>query len=405
MAEDAIRILLITENEERVQEVENFCLKEAEVHCELDISSFRITAEEVFLNYTPSIILLDLSKLAIDEADAIMSKLERVSVTLPIIGLFENNQKEMAYEFIKKGLQGVLDLPLKPNELNQTLYRHQKHAPKSSDRHAQIFTFFSFKGGVGNTFVTLNAAIKMAKMTKKKVLLWDMDLQAGDIPFYLDYKPDYTIADILENIDLMDESYLNGVLMPHETGISMLACPDRIEDVDKLSAAKMEKILGMLSQNYDYIFIDGGYRLTDALIPLIDLSTYLFITTTLELIALRSAARCLDILERIQVPAERIKIIINRYLSKKESIKIEQAKEILKLNFAQLIGNDYNIATQSVNLGKPVCEIAKKSALDKHFEALVIKLQNNFKDVEQTKTSVRRIQAAVKKVLKNVSSR
>jgi pilus assembly protein CpaE len=400
MDEQETRILFFSEDDLKINFLENFCLKEAEDKCHLDLGNLQTSAEEIFLNYMPALIFIDFESIALDEQLALMERLERVALTIPVIGFFTMEQKEVAYEYMKKGLHGVLDLPLTAVEINRAIFRYKKAFGKpSSSRRAQTFTFFSFKGGVGNTFVTLNTATSMARLTKKKVLLWDMDLQAGDIPFYLDYKPKYTISDLLDNLDLLDESYIEGVLSPHESGVSILACPKKIEDLDMLNSQKIEKIFNLLAQSFDYIFIDGGYRLTDSLIPVIDLSTYLFITTTLEIVALRSASHCLDILERIQVPSDRIKIVINRYLSKKESIKIEQAREILRLDFAQLVSNDYQVATKTANLGQCVADAAPNSQLDKDFSSLAKKLESRFKDNLKKRKVLGRISEALNKAV------
>jgi len=61
---------------------------------------------------------------------------------------------------------------------------------------SKTITVFSNKGGVGKTFVTVNLATALA-LAKKKVLLIDLDFQAGqDMARMLNLSPVNAIVDI-----------------------------------------------------------------------------------------------------------------------------------------------------------------------------------------------------------------
>jgi len=215
-----------------------------------------------------------------------------------------------------------------------------------------------------------------------------MALQAGDIPFFLNYKPEFSLVDILHNVDQIDDNYLRGVLPPSEHGISILPAPAKIEEIDQLTPQNIEKILSSFMSYFDYIFIDGGYRLTEPLIPIVDNSCFLFITTTLELISLRSASRCIELLEQLKCSPERIKIIVNRYNSKFEAINKAKAKEIMKYDFAHFFNNDYAGACRSVNLGQAIAHAASGSLLNQQFKDFAKKIEDNFRSEKKEDSGI-----------------
>ena len=386
MKENMSNVVLFSENLERIAQVEKFFNQHPEFRCSVDVCPIKTSTEDIFLRYTPKLILIDFPSLEGEQKEYLMSKLERVSETIPLIGMFDEIDKGEALNYVKRGIRDLIDLPMRENDLLKVLQRFNREITHDHIRKSgRVYTFFSFKGGVGNTFVCVNTAVSLAKNSKKRVLLWDMALQAGDIPFFLNYKPEYTLTDIVDNIDNIDESYVQGVLHPHSSGISILPSPAKIEEIERLRPDVIEKLLNIFLKYFDHIVIDGGYRLTDVLIPLIDSSSYLFVTCTLELISLRSASRCLDILDRLNYSSDKIKIVVNRFNSKHEAITVDKAREILKYDLVHFFGNDYEIATRSVNLGQAVCEVAKGSRLDKQFTEFSQKVQENFQEPKQTK--------------------
>jgi pilus assembly protein CpaE len=398
------KIILFSDDQERITFLERFFHKDGSANCTIDLCPTKISTEEIFLRYSPDIILIDMVSLSLENREYLMSKLERISEMIPLIGIFEESQKMMALEYVRRGIRDMLEVPFKDYEILKVIGRFKKETTRSPlKKTGQVNTFFSFKGGIGNTFITLNTAISMARKTKKRVLLWDMALQAGDIPFFLNFQPEYTLSDLVDNINQIDHTYLDGVLAPHPCGVSVLSAPIKIEDIEKLTPDLLEKILNLFTHHFDYIFIDGGYRLTDALIPLIDASSYLFITTTLELISLRSASRCLEILEKLNFSPEKIKIVINRYNAKHEALTIDKAKKILKFDIVDFIPNDYETASKSVNMGQSIVDVAPNSLLDKKIQAFAHKIETNFSEGKQSSSLLETLTQHIRKVLPRVA--
>jgi pilus assembly protein CpaE len=400
MEEQKIDIIIFSNDHENGRIFEEFFKRHPELHYNTNMCSLKTSTEDMFLRYAPRMILIDLGSFSEEELGLLTSKLERVSDIVPLVGILTENLRPLALQYIKHGMRDFIDLPIQEEELLKVIRRFRKNTvTPSSHKPGKVYTFLSLKGGVGNTFVTVNTAVSMARLSKKRVLLWDMALQAGDIPFFLNCKPEFSIVDILRNIDQVDDNYLHGILPPGEHGISILAAPAKIEDTEHLTSQNFEKILESLMGHFDYIFIDGGYRLTDSLIPLVDNSHRIFITSTLELISLRSAARCIELLERLKIPPEKIKVIINRYNSKYEAINLGKAKEILNYDFAHFFNNDYAGASQSVNLGHAIIDAALGSSLNAQFKDFAKKIESDFKTDKDNKRTSSNFSHALRKMI------
>ena len=63
---------------------------------------------------------------------------------------------------------------------------------------AQVFTVSSATGGCGKTFLATNMALFLARHTRKRVVLVDLDLQFGEVSTALRLRPNYTIYDALQ---------------------------------------------------------------------------------------------------------------------------------------------------------------------------------------------------------------
>lgn len=379
MQEPEFKIHLLSEDQEHITFIRKICEKQISPKYQLTVKPLCDKDEEVISNHNVQLIVIDFSSLDKPTGDLIMQKFEPFADDTPLIGIFSYLEIQEILTYVKRGIRDFINMPIEEDELLKIFSRFQKSTPSAfSVPPGKIYTFFSFKGGVGNTFVSTNTAISYSRVTRKRTLLWDMALHSDDIPFFLNFRPKQTLTDLLSNLPQMDEAYLKGALPPHASGISILAAPQSLDEIEKISFESLEKLAPKLRERFDAIFIDAGCRFSDALVPLTDASSCIFITTTLELISLRRASRCLDILKKLHYAPEKIKIIVNRYHAKHEALTIKEAKEILKFDFVQFISNDYETASKCVNLGQAVADACPQSRMNQEFKTLASMIEKGF---------------------------
>ena len=189
-----------------------------------------------------------------------------------------------------------------------------------------------------------------------------MDLNAGDVTTFLNMKPSYTISDVTTNISRLDRSFLQGVIARHESGISVLAEPQRVEEAVSISGEDVKKVLSLLKSMFKYIIIDAESISTRTNIAL-EMSDYIFVVFYMSLPGIKNMQRHLTYLSKMGLGRDRVKLIANRVVKKSE-IKVEDAEKVLNYPIFWTIPNDYETTMACLNKGVPISVGAPRSQLN-----------------------------------------
>lgn len=343
------------------------------------------TVEEAVVHYAPNLIIVHIEPDQRQEKLTFLEQLSRISTRIPIIVSAPVLDADLMLACVKKGVRDFLRQPFQEAEIHDMLLRLLQESLLSSQERqlGQTYTFFSYKGGVGTTFLACNTAVALARMTGTRVLLWDLVIQNGDVPFFFDYEPNATIVDLLENLTKIDDSYLRATLPLHTSGISILPGPKRPEESEVIRTDQIQMLHQTLRKSYDHIIIDAGHNLSDHVIGVMDVSKYILLTTDLHLPVLKNTLRCLEVFERLGYVEGKFKVVLNRYNSKYEKFDLPKAQEILHYPIAYAFSNDYFTVSRSLNTGIPVADLDKNSVLSRQFDELARRLTHNFREKEE----------------------
>lgn len=214
----------------------------------------------------------------------------------------------------------------------------------------KIIAVCSAKGGIGRTTLTVNLAVALMKKNFS-VAIMDGDFQFGDVNLAMDLKSSLTIKDVLEGIAMLDEHSLANYLAVHESGVRVLSAPDRPEFAELISNEAVGKILDCLLIQHEYIVVDTPVGLNEQSLRFIERADQILVVANLEMAALKNTKLFLETLKLLGLQ-DKVKIVINR--SNMESvIKATDAAAILDENDPIYIPNDFQICSQSINLGVP----------------------------------------------------
>jgi pilus assembly protein CpaE len=211
----------------------------------------------------------------------------------------------------------------------------------------KLLVFQGAKGGAGVTTLAINFAVALTKESAGDVVLVDMHPQLGEVALGLGIVPRFSIADALENSGRLDADFLSTLLMRHETGLMVLASSD-VYGTHRSLERGTEKLLRILRDEFAFVVVDAGScsgNIPDALFEMADT---IYLVTEVNLPALRNARR---LISWFGGKESDIKIVLNRFNSRKVEIDEESTAKALSRPVDWNIPNDYMAVRGAQNLG------------------------------------------------------
>jgi len=232
----------------------------------------------------------------------------------------------------------------------QALGRTGTKAP----RVCALYSFFSPKGGAGSTSVAANMAVVLHRLTGKRTLLVDLDLELGEAALLLGVQPRFTFVDMVKNFHRMDAGLLASYIEQHSSGVHLLSAPFHPERSESVDGDEIRRILHFLKQHYEYIVVDTPGSFSPTTLAAFDQSDQVFVITNIDLPSLRNIQRGLPMLKRVLPKVnDQVRLVVNRY-QPEGSIALEDVERTLGLKVFGTISNDYEALIQSINAGTPI---------------------------------------------------
>lgn len=302
---------------------------------------------------------------------------ERIHQEIPetaVICSSEDNSPDIILQSFRSGATEFLRQPLVESEIASVFAKIEQTVIRPEESHlGRVIAVFASKGGCGTTFVTANLAASLARLTRKRACIVDLNLQAGDQPLYLGLEPHYSIHDVVRNFDRLDDQLIVSYLTQRSKYLSLLAAPTEIGKDEDVRVEHVTRSIALLRAQADFVVIDPPRMLNETTISALDAADDLLLLLTLDIPAIRSAKRTLDIFARLGYDRSRIKVVINRY-TKTPEFDIKQIEKVLETPVFATIANDYQAAIGSINVGEPLVISKTQSRIVTDFGNLASKL-------------------------------
>ncbi len=217
---------------------------------------------------------------------------------------------------------------------------------------ARVITFFNVKGGAGKSVISANVATMLSRFWKKRVVLIDLNLAFGDQAILLGLNSDKNIYKLVSKKSLKLEHIEEQLTLHEASGLKVLLPPQAPELAETIKPEFVERIIDLLKPNYDFIIIDTHNQLTDLELKILDISNLIMLVMTMELTFIKNTKVLLDLLQRLKIPRDKVKVILNRAF---KSLGLEPAKVEKSLRYAisYFIPSEGEIVVPSVNKGIP----------------------------------------------------
>jgi pilus assembly protein CpaE len=298
------------------------------------------------------------------EPEAELRFVERVARECPrsaVICASRDASPDLILRSIRAGAREFLRLPLRAEEFATVYQRTAEFCavqPEAPKRRGRVISVFSSKGGTGTTFIATNVAAALRKPT----VLVDLNLQAGDLGLFLGVEPKFSIADLVENRERVDDSLLRSYLTPHSETLALLAAPREADSADDIEAEHVYQVLEILRERHDYVVVDPQHTFDSITLSALDQSDEILLVLTLDIPAIRSTQRALQIFDRLGYPRHKLHVVVNRF-SKQIDLDLRQVERFLGERVAGYVQSDYRTAVNSINLGQPLVDSDPQSKI------------------------------------------
>ncbi|UJF32835.1 AAA family ATPase [Paenibacillus hexagrammi] len=218
------------------------------------------------------------------------------------------------------------------------------------EKRGEMIAICSSKGGIGRTVLAVNLAVALSK-SNIQISIIDGDLQFNDVSLAMDLHPTFTIKDVAESIDTIDKHTLPSYMIRHSSGVKVLAAPERPEFADLIKPDVIDRVCEMLLAQHDYLIADTGVGLQENTMQFIEKADQIFVLTTLEMSAIKNTKLMLETLDALGLK-HKVQLVINRS-TMESAIKASDVPDILGAENPIYVPNDFQIVSQSINIGIP----------------------------------------------------
>lgn len=320
-----------------------------------------------------TIVIMDIS----EKSKEVQEVSEALKLITPKIVITSTNYStNTIVKALRIGAKEFLPKPVLKEDLVRVVTMLSNPEINTTETESKIITVYSNKGGIGKTTIAVNLAAELAKVTKDKVALVDLNLQLGDISTFLNLNPTFDVNYVLKKlVDKDKDTVLKAFEKYKSTSLYVLADPSYIEQSESITPQEITKLFGALKKIFPYIVVDMSSNIDPNSLKILDESDWILFTTIVNIPAIRNCQRCLNLFRSRRYPEGKVKIVINRYMEN-DDIKVEDIENTLGEKIYWKIPNNYFTIMDAVNKGVSIAEVNPNSNVGNNFREFATKVSD-----------------------------
>jgi pilus assembly protein CpaE len=313
-------------------------------------------------SYEPEMLIVDL-KLPEMDGFEIVKRIRRDpkfshTPVIVITSADELSEKLKAFEL---GADDYLVKPFQPEELVARMgllarrgrAMQMAHKETKDKKISTVLAVHSLRGGLGCSSLVVNLGLAFHKLWGRQTLLVDGVLTAGQIALMLNAKPTATWENLVgmepENLDDM---VVGEIMCVDKSGIRFIASPRYPIAADTFTNDSLQILMERLKSSNDFIIIDTSHDFSDMTIQMLSMADSILLVMAPEMAALRTTMSAIEIYDRLGVPLENVKIVLNNN-SSNPAIKQAQLEKVLKRPMDFVLPYEAGEVNRALNFGKP----------------------------------------------------
>ena len=328
----------------------------------------------------PEVMFVDITSLRAP-LEGVIRGLRSASAGPAIFALNTGADPEVILNSLRAGAAEYLYPPF-GRHLRSALERvgnERKAAKQSIRKGGHTVAFVSAKGGCGATTIACHTAVELPQETKGRVLLADLDFDAGMIGFLAKSKSPYNISDAAGNTQRLDENYWKALISNGlAPGLEIVTAPAPTARL-VLKPERLKFVISFVRTQYDWIVLDLGRSLNATSLATVEDIDDLFVVTTLDVPALHQAKVVVQKLLDSGYSRSKLQLILNR-APRRYEVTLEELENMIGAPVHTTIPDDYSALNESYSEGKL---LSSGSSLGKHFVKLASKIAGTEKTAKR----------------------
>lgn len=369
-------ILILVRSDAVGREIQEACRNAVSDPVNSYIATDLTQAVDIARDREPQAALVDLTgDLSNDRAH--IAELRSAAPDMRIVGIYQVEGHASDFgsgymvDLIRIGVSDFLRRPIAERELHGFFSRLSPEQTRPDQASlGTCIAFTSNKGGVGKTTLAVNVATALATRYPNEVLLIDASLQMGVCAPMLNLTPTTSLMDAFQQRQRLDSTLMRQLATPHDSGLLLMAAPPDpllAADIDEQS---ITRVLNLARRTFRYVVVDTFPLFDQIVMSVLDIASRNYIVLDNVVPAVISAVHLLRLLENLQYPRERLRIVVNRYQRVAGNPRIEDISRSLGMNVDYVLPYDKRAIT-AANLGRPFAmDFIRWSALHRAFNEL-----------------------------------
>jgi len=331
-----------------------------------DLSSFLDRLERM----RPDVVLVDISNWR-EPLEGLVASIRGAIGDPMLIALNTHAEADAILSSLRAGINEYLYPPLQET-LKKALERRSAERSRRRDGGAKgggkAYGFMSAKGGCGATTLITHVAQELGRHNQK-VLLTDLDLDAGMVAFITKTKSVYSILDAVNNLHRLDIHYWKALVSNGIPGVEIVSSPMALASKQQPKDDQIRHVLAFARPHYDWTLVDLGRSLSRMAMAALEEIDEACLVTTLEVPALHQSKQIIQTLLDGGFGKNRVKLILNR-APKRLDITPGELEKMLGVPIFCMVPNDYpelyetyaegRMLSRTSDLGRNMARLAAK---------------------------------------------
>lgn len=388
---EKIRVLIVDDNEDTRDGTRRLLEYEDNV----EIVGFADNGQDAIYQVQqldPHVVLMDINMPVMNGIDATQYLSREIPNSKVIIVSVQDDPNYMrsamragAVDFVAKPISSDdMSIAIK-NAFEQSLKerstQHVVEAPKSpvsgpglekATGECKVISVMGTKGGVGKTTIAISLAVGLLRSGQnKKVLLIDSNTNSGSIAVTLNVRGQFNVVDVcyMTQEEELDAQQLDGLVVPHDSGIRILVAPNNPLESDPLPVNDFRTLINEIRPYFDYIVIDTAPFLDPALGITMQVADEIVVVATSIMPALKDTRILFTAIEQTvereqageDARKDNITLVLNQFDTRFSRITPEQITNFLRHKIDAVVPFDM-AAISAINNAVPLITMDERKS-------------------------------------------